>query len=149
MPNVCEMMRAIRGQPNRGLRDLSSTMAWISASSGPFGPGFVGHGVEENSRRYCGAPRPMECEECRGAEGDGDLSDTSEAEEERTESAEEPVAQRQAGRPPATATKHDQLLLERRFSAITARTPPGPHSFAIMTARCSSVSRRSFMRESA
>ena len=55
----------------------------------------------------------MECEECRGAEGDGDLSDTSEAEEERTESAEEPVAQRQAGRPPATATKHDQLLLEQ------------------------------------
>jgi hypothetical protein len=52
IPNVCEMMRAIRGQPNRGLRDFSSTMAWMSASSGPFGPGFLGHGVDENSRRY-------------------------------------------------------------------------------------------------
>ena len=52
IPNVCEMMRAIRGQPNRGLRDLSSTMARMSASSGPFGPGFFGHGVDENSRRY-------------------------------------------------------------------------------------------------
>ena len=51
-PNVCEMMRAIRGQPNRGLRDLSSTMAWMSALLGPFGPGFLGHGLEENSRRY-------------------------------------------------------------------------------------------------
>jgi hypothetical protein len=45
-------MRAIRGQPNRGLRDLSSTMAWMSASSGSFGPGFLEHGVDENSRRY-------------------------------------------------------------------------------------------------
>ena len=26
-PNVCEMRRAIRGPPNRGLRDLSATMA--------------------------------------------------------------------------------------------------------------------------
>jgi hypothetical protein len=51
-PNVCEMMRAIRGQPNRGLRDLSSTMAWMSASLGPFGPGFFGHGLDENSRWY-------------------------------------------------------------------------------------------------
>ena len=51
-PNVCEMMRAIRGQPNRGLRDLSSTMAWMSASLGPFGPGVFGHGLDENSRRY-------------------------------------------------------------------------------------------------
>ena len=37
---------------NRGLRDFSSTMAWMSASAGPFGPGFFGHGVAENSRRY-------------------------------------------------------------------------------------------------
>jgi hypothetical protein len=51
-PNVCEMISAIRGQPNRGLRDLSSTIAWISALLGPFGPGFLGRGVDENSRRY-------------------------------------------------------------------------------------------------
>ena len=51
-PNVRAMMRAIRGQPNRGFRDLSSTMAWISASLGPFGPGFFGHSLDENSRRY-------------------------------------------------------------------------------------------------
>jgi hypothetical protein len=46
-PNVCEMMRAIRGQPNRGLRDLSSTMAWMSAALGPFGPGFFGQGFDD------------------------------------------------------------------------------------------------------
>ena len=51
-PNVRAMMRAIRGQPNRGFRDLSSTMAWMSASLGPFGPGFFGHSLDENSRRY-------------------------------------------------------------------------------------------------
>jgi hypothetical protein len=33
-------------------RDLSSTMAWMSASLGPFGPGFFGQGFDENSRRY-------------------------------------------------------------------------------------------------
>ena len=38
-PNVRAMMRALRGQPNRGFRDLSSTMAWMSASLGPFSPG--------------------------------------------------------------------------------------------------------------
>jgi hypothetical protein len=27
-------------------------MAWMSASLGPFGPGFFEHGLEENSRRY-------------------------------------------------------------------------------------------------
>jgi hypothetical protein len=51
-PNVWEMISAIRGQPNRGLRDLSSTMAWMSAWLGPFGPDFLGRGVDENSRRY-------------------------------------------------------------------------------------------------
>jgi len=50
-PNVCAMMCAIRGQPNRGLRYLSSTIAWMSASLGPFGPGCFGHGLDENSRR--------------------------------------------------------------------------------------------------
>jgi hypothetical protein len=29
--------------------------------------------------------------------------------------------------------------LRMRFSAITVRTPPGPHSFAVMTARCNSL----------
>src|SRR6266852_493605 len=57
-PNVCEMTRAIRGQPNRGLRDLSSTMAWMSASLGSFGLGFLGHGLDENSRRYLRPPTP-------------------------------------------------------------------------------------------
>src|ERR1700730_17982957 len=51
-PNVCEMISAIRGQPNRGLRDLSSSIAWMSALLGPFGPGFLDPGVDENSQRY-------------------------------------------------------------------------------------------------
>src|SRR3977135_4195343 len=58
--NVCEMMRAIRGQPNRGLRDLSSTMAWMSASLGPFGPGFRGHALDENRRRDLPTTNPRE-----------------------------------------------------------------------------------------
>src|SRR6516225_1016746 len=42
----------MRTQPNFGLRCFISTMAAMSCSDGPFGPGFrVWHG-EENSRRY-------------------------------------------------------------------------------------------------
>jgi hypothetical protein len=52
IPNVCEMICAIRGHPNRGLRDLSSTIAQMSASLGPLGPGFFGRGLDENKRRY-------------------------------------------------------------------------------------------------
>ena len=66
-PNVREMMRAIRGQPNRGLRDLSSTMAWISASLGAVLATHQGL---------------MKRQERRGAYADGDLSDSSWAEEE-------------------------------------------------------------------
>jgi hypothetical protein len=34
------------------LRDLSSTMARMRASSGPFRPGFWRQGFDENSREY-------------------------------------------------------------------------------------------------
>ena len=57
----------------------------------------------------------MKRHERRGAESDGDLSDACRAQEERPESAEEALAQRQAGRPPATTTKHDELLLEHEI----------------------------------
>ena len=42
----------------------------------------------------------------------GELSEASGTEEERPESAEHPIAHGQAGRPLATTTKNDQLLLE-------------------------------------
>ena len=51
-PRDGEMMRAMRGQPNRGFRDLSSTIARMSASLGPFGPGVLGRWLDENKRRY-------------------------------------------------------------------------------------------------
>ena len=50
-PNVCEMIRAMRAHPNRRLRDVSSTMAWMSASLGPFGPGVRARWPDENRRR--------------------------------------------------------------------------------------------------
>src|SRR3984893_12994347 len=113
-PNVCEMMRAIRGQPNRGLRDLSSTMAWMSASLGPFGPGCFGaRARREQSAVLATHQRLMKREKGRGAYADGDLSDSSWTEEERPESAEQPVAQRQVRRPVASTAQDDQLLLEQ------------------------------------
>jgi hypothetical protein len=78
----------------------------------------------------------MKRQECRGLEGDGSLSNASWTEEDRPESAQQPVAERQVRRPLASTAQDDQLLLEQeRFSAITARTPPAPQSFALTTAR--------------
>ena len=45
---------------------------------------------------------------------DAELSDASGTQEKRAESAEQPVPQRQVGRPTATTTKHDKLLLEHK-----------------------------------
>ena len=59
--------------------------------------------------------RLMKRQERRGAYADGDLSDSSWTEEERPESAEQPVAQRQVRRPLASTAQDDQLLLEQEI----------------------------------
>jgi len=51
----------------------------------------------------------------RGAYGDSDLSDTFWTEEERPESVEQPVAQRQVRRPLASTAQDDQLLFEQEI----------------------------------
>ena len=82
------MMRAIRGHPNRGLRDLSSTMARMSDSLGPFGPGFFGRALEENNRRLLAAhQRLMEGQQRGRAQSDGDLANPSRTQKKRPESA--------------------------------------------------------------
>ena len=93
--------------------------------------------------------RLMKRQKRRGAQGDGELSNAAWIEKERLESAEQPVAPRQVGRPTTSAPQDDQLLLEKEIPAITARTPPGPQSRAATTARCTSVSRRFLMCASA
>src|ERR1700736_4571708 len=57
----------------------------------------------------------MQRQERRGAYADGDLSDGSWTEEERPESAEQPVAQRQIRRPLASTAQDDQLLLQQEI----------------------------------
>jgi len=56
----------------------------------------------------------MKHQEGRGAEDDGDLSDAW-TEEQRPESAQQPVAGRQVRRAPARTTQDDQLLLEQEI----------------------------------
>ena len=58
--------------------------------------------------------RLVKREERRRAEGDGDRSDASWTEEERPESAQQPVAPPQVRCPLATA-QHDQLLLDQEI----------------------------------
>ena len=115
-PNVRAMMRAIRGQPNRGFRDLSSTMAWISASLGPFGPGFLrALARREQSAVFATHQRLMKRQERREAYADGDLSDSSSAEEKCPESEQQPVTRCQAWRSLARTAQDDQLLLEQKI----------------------------------
>lgn len=143
-------MRALRGPPNRGLRDFSSRMALIERLVRSFRSRLLGvcRGREQPTV-FATYQRLVKCQERRGPEGEGDLSDASWTEKERPESAEEPVGERQTGCPPTTTMKTMRCCLSRRFSAITARTPPRPHSVAVMTAKWSRMSKQSFMRESA
>jgi hypothetical protein len=109
------MMHAIRGQPNRGLRDLSSTMAWMSASLGPFGPGFLGHELDENSRRYLPRTVPDETPEAsrdvRRWRPSGCVLRRGKA----TPIRRSPVAQRQVRRSLASTAQDDELLLEQEI----------------------------------
>ena len=59
--------------------------------------------------------RLMKRKERRGAYADGDLSESSWTDEERPESEEQPVAQRQVRRPLARTAQNDQLLLEQEI----------------------------------
>ena len=54
----------------------------------------------------------MKRQERRGAQADGDLPDSPWTEEERRQSANQPVAQREVWRPFAGTAKDQQLLLE-------------------------------------
>jgi hypothetical protein len=91
----------------------------------------------------------MKRQERRGPKRDGDVSDTPTVQEQRPESAQQPVTPTEVRRTVAAAAQNDQLLLEQQISAITARTPPGPQTFTAMTVRCSSANRTSFIRASA
>jgi hypothetical protein len=57
----------------------------------------------------------MKRQERRGPEGDGSLSDASWTEEDRPESAQQPVARRQVQCPLASTAQDDQLLLEQQI----------------------------------
>jgi hypothetical protein len=93
--------------------------------------------------------RLMQRQERRGAQADGDLPDSPWTEDERRQSTNQPVAQREVRRPLATTTKHDQLLLEHEILGDHGSHATGPHSFAVTTAKCSKVITKFFMRESA
>ena len=144
------MMRAIRGQPNRGLRDLSFDDGLDECVARPLRSGLLpARARGEQSAVLAMHQRLMTRQECRGAQADGDLPDSPKTEEERRQSANQPVAPREVRRPLATTTKNDQLLLEHEILGNHGSHATRPHSFAVTTAKCNTVIRRFFMRESA
>ena len=84
--------------------------------------------------------RPMKRQQCRGADANGDLSEPPRPEKEgpnpqRRRSTVVKFGARFRGR-----RRTISCCFSKRFSAITARTPPGRQSFAAVTARWSRVS---------
>jgi hypothetical protein len=59
--------------------------------------------------------RRLKSQERRGPHGTRERAEAAGTEEERPESAEQPVARHQSGRSPATPTQDDQLLLEHEI----------------------------------
>ena len=91
-------------------------MAWISASFGPFGPGLLrALARREQSAVFATHQRLMKRQERRGAYADGDLSDSSWAEEKCPEAEQQPVTRCQAWRSLARTAQDDQLLLEQKI----------------------------------
>ena len=77
----------------------------------------------------------MKRQERRGAYGDGDLSDASWTEEERPQSADQPVAQREVRRPLASTTQDDELLFEQEILGDDRSYATGATQLRGMTAR--------------
>jgi hypothetical protein len=67
----------------------------------------------------------MKPQERRAAYGDGDLTDAPRIQEQRPESAEQTVAQRQVGRALASPAQDDQLLLEQEILRSPLARHPG------------------------
>jgi hypothetical protein len=51
MPKACEICRAIRTQPNFGLRHFSSMIAAMTSGDGPFGPSLHRLAVDEKRKQ--------------------------------------------------------------------------------------------------
>ena len=91
-------------------------MAWMSASLGPFGPGLLRALARREQSAVRATPqRLMKRQERRGAYADGDLSDSSSAEEKCPEAEQQSVTRCQAWRPLARTAQDDQLLLEEKM----------------------------------
>ena len=67
----------------------------------------------------------MKRQECRGLEGDRSLSNASWPEEDRPESAQQPVARRQVRRPLASTAQDDQLMREQEILRHHRSHTPG------------------------
>ena len=132
--NVCEMMRAIPDTQTGDCATCSSTMARVPRLA-PLGRPSSGTGSTRTVAGKLDAPTPDETPGASRAYGDRDLSDTSWTEEERPQSADQPVAQREVRRPPASTAQDDELLLEQEILGDDRSHATGAHSFAVTTAR--------------
>jgi hypothetical protein len=82
-------------------------------------------------------PRPGAGEDVERAYGDGDLSDAFLVEEKRPNPQISRLLSVRFGARWRARRRTIRCCLSRRFSAISARAPLGPHSFAVVTARWS------------
>jgi hypothetical protein len=145
MPNVLDMISAIRGQPKPVLRHLSSTMARMSSSEGPLGPGFVLF-YAEYSRRYLRRIRHS----LKFSKVDGRTCNAFLAlRRGRRKSEHKPKMNRSAvvrfGARRRERVTTSSCCLRRRFLAMMAFAPLRPRSFATVVIRWINRMTTSFM----
>ncbi len=145
IPNALEICCAIRGHPNREFLRFISTMTWIISGEGPFGPGlplFRG----ENSNRYL---RFLSASwNFWSVEG---LMITATFESRRGLINSDHKPNRNRSRVVRLCARRRARLItrsccfRRRFSAITAFTPPGPRCLATAVSKRARSNSRIFI----
>ena len=96
----------------------------------------------EEAAIFAADQRRMKSQEGRGADGNGELADASGTKEQGESPQRSRSLRVRLGARWRPRRSTSSCCFSARFSAITARTPPGPHSFAVTTARCNSVRRK-------
>ena len=144
-PKVFEMISAIRGQPKRGFRRLSSTMARMSSSDGPLGSGFEVR-IRREQGTVLSANQPLvKSEQRRWLEADRGLCNAVRSQKKRTQAEEEPVSGRKVRHPSSGATENQQLVLEEEILGDDSLVPPVPRSLTTVLSKWTRSSNTCFI----
>ena len=148
VPKALLICWAIRGHPNRGLRCFISTMAQMSSCDGPLGPGFRLLLADEYSSRYLRYLSRL----WNFNRVDGRIMTAARLRWRGLRNSEQKPNRNRSSAERLGARCRERLMIRSccfisRLSAMTALTPPGPSSLAMVVNRWARSTSRSFMAE--